>query len=231
MDPIIQERHNGYKKTDMHKTDLDSSKIDGGKLDEKYVMSVRCRTGRSIRGYSLPPHCTRAERREVERIVTDALDNLKGELKGTYYPLNGMSEKDQNRLIEDHFLFDKPVSPLLTCAGMARDWPDARGIWHNNKKNFLVWVNEEDHTRLISMQKGGNMKEVFDRFCNGLKSVEDQIENVGEGFMWNKHLGYILTCPSNLGTGLRAGVHIKLPNLAKVIKLIKISTNHDQHIT
>ncbi|KAG9353584.1 hypothetical protein JZ751_011704 [Albula glossodonta] len=30
----------------------------------------------------------------------------------------------------DHFLFDKPVSPLLTCAGMARDWPDARGIWY-----------------------------------------------------------------------------------------------------
>ncbi len=31
---------------------------------------------------------------------------------------------------QDHFLFDKPVSPLLTCAGMARDWPDARGIWY-----------------------------------------------------------------------------------------------------
>lgn len=31
---------------------------------------------------------------------------------------------------QDHFLFDKPVSPLLTAAGMARDWPDARGIWY-----------------------------------------------------------------------------------------------------
>ena len=30
---------------------------------------------------------------------------------------------------QDHFLFDKPVSPLLLAAGMARDWPDARGIW------------------------------------------------------------------------------------------------------
>jgi hypothetical protein len=51
-----------------------------------------------------------------------------------------MTEADQNQLIEDHFLFDKPVSPLLTCAGMARDWPDARGIFHNRNKNFLVWV-------------------------------------------------------------------------------------------
>ena len=37
---------------------------------------------------------------------------------------------------------------------MARDWPDARGIWHNEDKNFLVWVNEEDHMRIISMEKG-----------------------------------------------------------------------------
>lgn len=71
-----------------------------------------------------------------------------------------MSEADQNQLIDDHFLFDKPVSPLLTASCMDRDWPDARGIWHNDDKNFLVWVNEEDHSRVISMQKDGNMKEV-----------------------------------------------------------------------
>ena len=73
--------------------------------------------------------------------------------------------------LQDHFLFDKPVSPLLLASGMARDWPDARGIWHNESKNFLVWVNEEDHTRVISMEKGGNMKAVFERFCEGLKKV------------------------------------------------------------
>ena len=37
----------------------------------------------------------------------------------------------------------------------------------------------------------------------------------GYGFMWSEHLGFILTCPSNLGTGLRAGVHVKLPLLSK----------------
>ena len=88
-----------------------------------------------------------------------------------YYPLNKMTEAEQEQLIADHFLFDKPVSPLLTCAGMARDWPDARGIWHNDKKNFLVWINEEDHTRVISMQTGGDMAAVFERFCTGLKKV------------------------------------------------------------
>ena len=127
-----------------------------------------------------------------------------------------MTAAEQQQLIDDHFLFDKPVSPLLTCAGMARDWPDARGIFHNNDKNFLVWINEEDHTRVISMEKGGDMKSVFDRFCKGLNEVERLIKRKGHEYMWNQHLGYILTCPSNLGTGLRAGVHVKLPNLGKV---------------
>lgn len=34
-----------------------------------------------------------------------------------------------------------------------------------------MWINEEDHTRVISMEKGGNMKRVFERFCRGLKEV------------------------------------------------------------
>ncbi|XP_028513587.1 creatine kinase B-type [Exaiptasia diaphana] len=65
------------------------------------------------------------------------------------------------------------------------------------------------------MQKGGNMREVFDRFCRGINQVEGLMKNKGQQYMWNEHLGYILTCPSNLGTGLRAGVHIKLPLLGK----------------
>ncbi|MEQ2204148.1 hypothetical protein XENOCAPTIV_008676, partial [Xenoophorus captivus] len=72
--------------------------IQTGNFDERYVLSSRVRTGRSIRGLSLPPACTRAERREVERVVVDALAGLKGDLAGRYY-------------------------------SMARDWPDARGIW------------------------------------------------------------------------------------------------------
>ena len=215
-DPVIEKRHGGYKKTDRHRTDLNPENLIGGLLDEKYVLSSRVRTGRSIKNLSLPPQCTRAERRKVEALVTEALDSLDGEFKGKYYPLAKMTEHEQEQLIEDHFLFDKPVSPLLLASRMARDWPDARGIWHNDKKNFLVWVNEEDHTRVISMEKGGNMKAVFERFCTGLNKVETAIKGKGYGFMWNEHLGYILTCPSNLGTGLRGGVHLKIPHVSQL---------------
>jgi len=214
LDPVIDGRHNGYKPDQKHPTDLDYKKLKNANLDDKYVLSSRVRTGRSIKGISLPPHCTRAERRKVETLVTEALNSLDGDFKGKYYPLSKMTDKEQEQLIEDHFLFDKPVSPLLTCAGMARDWPDARGIWHNDKKTFLVWVNEEDHTRVISMQKGGNMGEVFERFCVGLQKVEDCMKKKGSQYMWNDHLGFVLTCPSNLGTGLRGGVHVKIPKLS-----------------
>ena len=60
-----------------------------------------------------------------------------------------------------------------------------------------------------------SLVQVFERFCDGLKKVESAMTDEGHEFMWNEHLGYILTCPSNLGTGLRAGVHVKLPKLAE----------------
>jgi len=215
LDPVIENRHGGYKKDQMHKTNMNPEDLKGGDLDPKYVLSSRVRTGRSIRGFRLPPSCSRGERRAIEGIAKTALAKLDGELKGKYYPLATMTEADQDQLIANGFLFDKPVSPLLISSGMARDWPDARGIWHNDQKNFLVWVNEEDHYRVISMEKGGNMRAVFKRFCDGINKVESLIKQDGYAFMWNEHLGYILTCPSNLGTGLRGGVHVKLPLLSK----------------
>uniref|UniRef100_A0A9J8CF06 creatine kinase n=1 Tax=Cyprinus carpio carpio TaxID=630221 RepID=A0A9J8CF06_CYPCA len=254
LDPVISDRHNGYKATDKHKTDLNFENLKGGDdLDPNYVLSSRVRTGRSIKGYALPPHNSRGERRAVEKLSVEALNSLDGEFKGKYYPLKSMTDAEQEQLIADHFLFDKPVSPLLLAAGMARDWPDARGIWHNENKTFLVWVNEEDHLRVISMQQGGNMKEVFKRFCVGLQRVWrtctqmhihrplflpsvcehvyvllQQIEEIfkkhNHGFMWNEHLGFILTCPSNLGTGLRGGVHVKLPKLSTHPKFEEILT-------
>lgn len=62
-------------------------------------------------------------------LAAAGLDILDGDLKGKYYALKNMTEEEQQQLIDDHFLFDKPVSPLLLASGMGRDWPDGRGIW------------------------------------------------------------------------------------------------------
>ena len=75
----------------------------GGQLDEKYVRSCRIRTGRSIRGLCLPPAISRAERREVERCLVDALAGLSGDLAGKYYPLLKMTPDEEQLLIKVRF--------------------------------------------------------------------------------------------------------------------------------
>lgn len=219
MDIVIESWH-GYKPTDSHRTDIDSRKIQDGILPSQYVISTRIRAGRSVRGLSLPPGTSRGERREVERVLSKALGNLRGDLKGKYYPLSKMTKSEEEQLIEDHFLFQKPGGgTLLTNAGAARDWPDGRGIFHNDEKTFLVWINEEDHMRVIAMQDGGDVKAVFDRFSRGVSQVESVVQDEGSEYMYDEHLGFVCTCPSNLGTGLRASVMIKLPCLAEHSKL------------
>lgn len=87
----------------------------------------------------------------MEAKAQGVLTGLTGELQGTYYPLLGMSKEVQQQLIDDHFLF-KEGDRFLQAANACRYWPVGRGIYHNADKTFLVWVNEEDHLRIISMQ-------------------------------------------------------------------------------
>lgn len=56
------------------------------------------------------------------------------------------------------------------------------------------------------------MNKVFDR----LKAAIDTVENLIEGGC-AKHaeFGVVTSCPTNIGTGMRASVHIKLPNLTR----------------
>ncbi|XP_022663063.1 arginine kinase-like isoform X1 [Varroa jacobsoni] len=209
-DPIIDDYHQGFKPTDRHPPsdfgNLDT--FENVDPDGKFVISTRVRCGRSLQGYPFNPCLTEAQYREMEQIVSKTLKGLTGELKGTYYPLTGMSKATQQQLIDDHFLF-KEGDRFLQAANACRFWPTGRGIYHNDAKTFLVWVNEEDHLRIISMQQGGDLKEVFTRLVNGIKEIERHIP-----FSRDSRLGYLTFCPTNLGTTIRASVHIKLPKLA-----------------
>jgi len=140
-------------------------------------------------------------------LVVKACESFEGDLKGKFYPLEGMPKADSDQLIADHFLF-KEGDKYLAAANLNRNWPSGRGIFHNDAKSFLIWVNEEDQLRIISMQKGAGIKEVFDRLCRAAKHIETICK-----FAHDDHLGYITSCPTNLGTALRASVHINLPKL------------------
>merc|ERR1712160_140454 len=178
-------------------------------MGDAMINSTRIRVARNLAEYPLGTCINPKQRLEVESKVVQALKTFDGDLKGKYYSLATMTEAEKESLIADHFLFKGGDKYLESC-GLEREWPEARGIFHNDAKEFLVWVNEEDQLRIISMQKGADIKAVFTR----LSMAAAGIEKVAK-FAHDDHLGYITSCPTNLGTALRASVHIKLPLLAK----------------
>jgi len=233
MDIVIEGWH-GYKSTDSHKSDMDYTHLkmtpEQAKKFDKHVVSTRIRAGRSINTLALPPATDRKQRRTVERLLSNALASMPGDLAGKYYPLGGMTKAEEDLLQNEGFLFQKPTpNNVLANCGAARDWPDARGIFHNKDKTFLVWINEEDHMRCISMQNGGNVKEVFSRSADAMNSVEKGLDNSGYTYAYSEHLGYITTCPSNVGTGLRASVMLKLPKLYKKLGVHKLEELADSY--
>lgn len=209
-DPIIEEYHSGFKKTDKHPAKDFGDNSVFGDLDPtgEFVVSTRVRCGRSMEGYPFNPCLTEAQYKEMEQKVSSTLAGLEGELKGKFYPLTGMDKATQQQLIDDHFLF-KEGDRFLQAANACRYWPSGRGIYHNDAKTFLVWCNEEDHLRIISMQMGGNLGEVFRRLTNAVNDIEKRVP-----FSHNDRLGFLTFCPTNLGTTIRASVHIKVPKLA-----------------
>merc|ERR1711990_332744 len=213
-EPLICEYH-GISPSDRHTSDMDFSKVTGNIDPAAPVHSTRIRVGRSIDGFGLSPGITKQQRIDVEKLMSSALGKLTGDLAGSYFPLTGMDEKVRQQLVDDHFLFVSG-DRNLTVAGMERDWPEGRGIFHNEAKTFLVWVNEEDQLRIISMQQGGDVKEVFERLAKGIAAVQASIkEESGKDFMLSEKFGYLHSCPTNLGTGMRASVHVDLVGWTK----------------
>lgn len=207
---IIEDYHGGFKPTDKHPAsdfgDLES--LVNVDPNNEFVISTRVRCGRSLKGYPFNPCLTEAQYKEMQDKVSSTLKEVGGDLAGTYYPLTGMTKETQQQLIDDHFLF-KEGDRFLQAANACRYWPTGRGIYHNAAKTFLVWVNEEDHLRIISMQKGGDLKTVFKRLVEGARAIEAKVP-----FSRDDRLGFLTFCPTNLGTTIRASVHIKLPKLA-----------------
>lgn len=106
-DPIIEDYHSGFKKTDKHPAKDFGDNSVFGDLDPtgEFVVSTRVRCGRSMEGYPFNPCLTEAQYAEMEQKVSTTLAGMEGELKGKFFPLTGMDKATQQQLIDDHFLF------------------------------------------------------------------------------------------------------------------------------
>lgn len=208
LDLIIRE----YHKYDMsgHKSDFSLIGLPVENLDPegKYIRSTRIRVGRNFEKYAFPSAISNEAREALEGEVILALSGLTGDLEGSYHSLGSMSEEVRAQMVKDHFLF-KQGDRFLESAGVNRDWPQSRGIFFSNDKKFLTWVSEEDSMRIISMQEGADIAEVFTRLANALEHINKYIT-----FAFDPIRGYHTTCPTNLGTAMRASVHIAIPKLS-----------------
>ncbi|KAJ3272116.1 hypothetical protein HDV01_005981 [Terramyces sp. JEL0728] len=99
----------------------------------------------------------------------------------------------------------------LNSAGISSNWPFGRGCYVSADKEFIVWVGEEDHLRIMCMVQGTVLNNVFDR----LQLAEKVVEKHADKFAKANNYGFVTSCPTNLGTGMRASVHIKIPALTK----------------
>ncbi|CAH1109037.1 unnamed protein product [Psylliodes chrysocephalus] len=210
-DIVIEDYHIGFPKSAVHPpmdwgeaSDLQNIDPNG-----KYVISTRVRTARSLKDYPFNPGLSEEQYKEIETKVTCALCQLTGDLRGQYQPLYEMSDDEMNKLIDDHILF-KGGDRFLESANAYRYWPNARGVFTNPPKTFIVWVNEEDHMRIISLQQGGDLAGVYKRLADAVKELDRRLE-----FCKHKRFGYLSMCPTNIGTGIRASVHIKLPKMSQ----------------
>ena len=209
-----------------HQSDLDPGNLVlSAELEvkfHKYVKSTRIRASRNISGFPLPAGASKGSRAGVEALLRQAFASLPAELAGTYFPLGDLTPAEEQDLLAGGFLFQKPgPKQLLGAAGMGRDWPSGRGIFHNPSRTVLAWLNEEDHCRIISMEDGGDIKGVFTRFCTLSQAIKGAAEANGKAVMYHDRLGFLSTCISNLGTGLRCSVMLHLPHLNRDIQTLE----------
>ena len=217
--PVIEAYHKGYKVdgTMKHITDMDASKvtIDLTPSAKEKAISTRVRVARNLSFFPLNPGGSRKTREEIASLMAKVFDGLEGDLAGQFYLHTTMTPEQTQQLVDDHFLF-RGKDKMQAASGYHTDWPHGRGIFHSHAKEFITWINEGDHARIISMEKGGDIKRVFERLSRGIAAIEEGIKKVtggSETFVSDPILGMVTCCPSNLGTGMRGSVHFRIPKL------------------
>lgn len=180
--------------------------------------SMRVRTARNLKRFPLPGSMTKDDRLNMEKAMQKVFDKLIADpnFGGRYVSItpghpNFIDQQEYQQLVDGHIMFkDMANDPYLNSAGISRDWPFGRGCYISADSGFIIWVGEEDHLRIMAMKVGVMLNDVFDRLKAAIGVVEALIEG---GCAYSPEFGVVTSCPTNVGTGMRASVLIQLPNL------------------
>lgn len=221
MEPMIRAFHaipKSEKIQQIHDWNTDGISWDLGSIDPRLKeVSMRVRVARNVSTFPLTGAMNRKQRLELEKIAVNAFEELRNDpaFGGTYLSITPgslyeISPAEYDRRVEAHQMFkDMSSDRFLNAAGISADWPYGRGMYVSADEDFLVWVGEEDHLRVIAMQKGGDLGAIFERLRTGL----ERLEYLLPPFAHSPTFGNVTSCPTNLGAGMRASLHMRLPHL------------------
>lgn len=167
--------------------------------DADIVLSSRIRLARNLRKYTFPIIASADSNRKVSEYV-------KQKVHGQTYDHIGrfeMHEMDDLQSIEKQALVEKHmISPYLAKEA------NAGAVLINENESVSIMVNEEDHLRIQCLFPGFQLNEAL-TLASGMDDWLEQKIN----YAFDETYGYLTSCPTNVGTGMRASVMMHLPAL------------------
>lgn len=166
------------------------------------VLSSRVRLARNLAEYPFPNMLDGKQRSEIVSKVDGA---LKGAAVGfSRNDMKELSETDRQILVEKHL-----ISPdLARMDGSA---------FISEDEHISVMVNEEDHIRIQTMTAGFDLDKAYDT----ADKIDTVLENSLE-YAFSEKFGYLTSCPTNVGTGMRASVMMHLPALCMTGEISRV---------
>lgn len=170
------------------------------------VMATRVRLARNMRGYLFPIASNEDEALAVDKMVVGALLDAESGDTYSYLKMSELSQLDREVLVEKHL-----ISPQLAH-------PERPGaVMLSEDETVSIMVNEEDHVRIQCIYPGLQLEEAYKQ----ADAVDDVLEKELP-YAFDEEFGYLTSCPSNTGTGMRASVMMHLPALTMTKQIERI---------
>lgn len=163
---------------------------------DNIAISTRVRLARNIVGFPFPSKMNDAQREELSKKVKNSINGL-GEYKLKFIDMSDVPENERYALFERHIISKEFAEN-----------PKDRYLIISDDETISIMIGEEDHIRIQVIGSGFTPKETYKK-ANEIDN--ELIKNLPIAF--DKELGFLTECPTNLGTGLRVSVMLHLPLL------------------
>lgn len=166
--------------------------------DDDVVISTRIRIARNLKDYKFPKFMNIEESDSVTNEVLNRFKTMETKENYNFYKIKDLGLLDKNIYVEKHL-----ISPNLLQTS------DRSSFLLSQNEKITVMINEEDHLRIQSLLPGFNMSDGWKMVSDLDDLLEEEID-----YAFHYEFGYLTTCPTNVGTGLRASVMVHLPCIA-----------------